>query len=104
MSKIYLKAEYRTKPDKAEFVANCAREFVAAINAHEPDTFYVAYQEEDDPRSFTHFMSFADEAAERSHKQADYTNKFVAAIYPECEQEPVFTPFKLVAETKKGSD
>jgi hypothetical protein len=42
-------------------------------------------------------MSFPDEATETEHRKADYTLKFVEALYPNCEVQPEFTDLSLMA-------
>lgn len=88
-------AEYKVKPDKVGEAEGAIQEFVAAISAEEPDTFYTAYQK-DDGVSFIHFMAFRDAEAEKKHQKAPYTSKFVEILYPNCEEQPRFTDLTLV--------
>ena len=45
-------------------------------------------------------MSFPDGGAERTHQTADYTQRFVDVLYPNCEVRPHFTDLKMVGSTE----
>ncbi len=84
--------EYQVKPDKLTELMPVIGDFVAAA---QEDMVHVAqyngYQYSDQPTQFVHIMRFETEADEKAHQNADYTKKFVAALYPNCVREPVFT-------------
>jgi quinol monooxygenase YgiN len=65
--------------------------------ADEPGTLRYESFREADGVSYVHFMSFADDAAEQAHGQTDHMKQFVAALYPKCEGQPVFTDLKMVS-------
>ncbi len=91
-------ATYKVKHDQVDAVLGAVTEFVNAIARHEPASNYSAYQTEDGV-SFVHIMSFPTEADEQAHRSALHTEAFVAALYPHCEEPPVFTDLELVATT-----
>ena len=86
---------YRVHRDKLEKVKEDVSEFVKAVSENEPQTVYEAYQA-DDTVSFFHMMSFPDADAERSHRIASYTMRFVAALYPNCDEPPAFADLRLI--------
>lgn len=90
---------YKMKADKVDVAIEALEKFVAGIAADEPETFYEAYQSEDEV-SFVNVMAFPDEMAEKYHQSAPHTMKFVDIIYPNCEEMPVFTTLKLVKSTE----
>lgn len=59
-----------------------------------------ANQDVKDSTKFVHFMMFEDEKVQKKHQTAPYTKKFVAVLYPNCIQEPIFTTFKSITSTK----
>ena len=93
-------ARYKVQKEKLEGVKKAVMEFVEAIAKNELQTLYEAYQSDDDV-SFVHFMSFPDGSAEKNHQTAAHTMKFVEALYPNCEESPVFTDLKLVRSTRE---
>lgn len=97
----HLMVRYRVKKNKVEVVKKAIREFVDAIRKKEAGTLvYEAFQEPDGA-SFVHFMTFRDARAEASHRKAEHTLKFVGVLYPNCEQDPVFTELRLVRSTQR---
>jgi quinol monooxygenase YgiN len=97
---LYLKVTYKVKPDQLETVRQIIDEFVAGIRANEPTTYYEAFSHPEEPLKFTHFMAFVDEAAQKYHQTAPHTENFVSVLYPNCDEQPVFTKLNLVATTK----
>ncbi len=90
---------YKINIESLELVLAAIPTFVAAIHANEPETFYEAYQHYDEPARFVHTMSFPNADAEKTHQAAEYTNAFVAALYPNCIEMPAFTGLNLLATT-----
>lgn len=89
------------KEGELETVREAITRFVDAITENEPDTVYTSYQE-NDGLSFTHFMRFSDEEAEKTHQTASYTMDFVEVLYPRCEATPVFADLMEVRSTPAG--
>ena len=83
-------AKFKVKQEHLDECLEAIREFVNAVKHHEQDTLYYESFQESDGVSFTHIMSFKDEAAENLHKNTAHVNKFVNLLYPNCEQKPVF--------------
>ena len=88
--------QYKVKEGKLIEVEKAIQAFVNAIAQEEPNTHYAAYRTED-PTVFVHTMAFPDAAAEELHQQADYTLKFVDALYPNCEEPPRFHDLTLIS-------
>lgn len=82
-------AQYKVKKEKLEIVLSALKEFIFAIERSEQGTTYKAFQHYDEI-SFTHFMNFPDEEAEKKHANSEHTKKFVEILYPNCEELPVF--------------
>lgn len=83
-------AEYTVKEEALEDVLLATSAFVAAVHEHEPQTVYEAYRR-GQTLEFVHVMKFPNPELEQLHAQAPYTAAFVAALYPNCVEEPVFT-------------
>lgn len=91
---------YRVHRDKLEKVKEDVGEFVKAISENEPQTVYEAFQA-DDTVSFIHMMIFPDTNAEKNHRIAPYTMKFVAALYPNCDEPPTFADLRLIRSSQQ---
>ncbi len=98
MSEVVL-VNYEVKPEHVETIKRAISEFIAGIQASEPNTFYEAFQQVAKPTAFTHFMIFNDIDAKTQHQDAPHTKKFVDILYPACTLEPVFTDLAAVAST-----
>ncbi len=98
---VRLLVEYRAKPEAVGEVKRAITEFVDAIRSNEPDTIYGSFVAADG-RSFIHAMAFPTEQAEKGHRSAGHTQRFVERLYPLCEEEPQFIQLTLVRSTKKG--
>lgn len=92
---IRLIAEYQVKEGTEQEVLSVIREFVATVHREEPYTEYRAFRL-GDSRDFLHIMAFPDEAAQKKHQEADYTRRFAEVLYPNCEEEPKFTPVTAI--------
>lgn len=92
---IRLIAEFRVKKGTEKEVLKAIREFVTAVHLEESTTEYRAYRL-GESRDYLHIMAFTDEAAQKRHQTAGYTQKFVEILYPNCEEEPKFTTITTV--------
>ena len=95
-------AQYRVKSGAVEDVREAIQKFVDAVAQHEPDTIYGALVA-DDGTTFIHCMAFPTQEAEEHHRTAAYTKRFVEELYPNCEEEPVFTTVEVAQSTKRGA-
>jgi len=95
---IYQTGGYRVKPSAVNKVKEAIREFVAHVQANEPDTqMYLAWQEKNDPTRFLHLFIFADEAAQARHAQSEAVKRFESVYSPELVGgEVVFTDYELI--------
>lgn len=96
---IRLSAQYRVKPETTKAIEHAIGELVEAIRREEPRTNCQAFRFEDGV-SFLHVMTFPDETARRNHEAAPYTLRFVEALYPYCEEAPVFKRLDAIAGTR----
>ena len=92
---IRLIARYRIKEGTLDKGLTAIRKFVSAVAQAEPETEYRSYRLADS-REFLHVMAFRDRAAQTQHQKAGYTLEFVEALYPNCEEDPTFTPIELI--------
>ncbi|HTH69665.1 MAG TPA: antibiotic biosynthesis monooxygenase family protein [Candidatus Saccharimonadales bacterium] len=91
-------ATYQVRPAAVDRVLSAIREFVAYVQASEPDTLrYEAWQEKGDPTRFTHVFVFRDADAEEKHSQSEAVKTFSGILYPECLAPVRFVDFELVA-------
>jgi quinol monooxygenase YgiN len=95
---IHQLATYQVRPAAVDRVLSAIREFVAYVQASEPDTLrYEAWQEKGDPTRFTHVFVFRDADAEEKHSQSEAVKTFSGILYPECLAPVRFVDFELVA-------
>lgn len=90
-------AEFRVRPDGVSAAREAIATFVRTVAESEPGTLrYEAFERGD--RRFLNLMEFADSDAERHHQETAYVRTFVAALYPLCEEEPVFTEMEPIGK------
>ena len=97
---ILKKVEYTVKPGKVDDVKQAISEFVFNIKEDEPAVMFYEVFHLTGTNSFVHFMSFMDESAENSHKEAEHTKKFVSILNSSCTKKPVFSDLTMVAANK----
>jgi len=85
----YVMVEYTIKKGEEETAREAIIDFLEAIKANEPDTRYEIFSTEDG--DYLHMIVFQNKEAEEKHQNAEYTLNFVDALYPLCEQRPLFT-------------
>jgi quinol monooxygenase YgiN len=94
----HMMVRYTVRKEKVEAVRKAIGEFVDAVKMHEPYTAYDAYQEGE--ATFVHMIAFRDEKSEKLHSDADYTNRFVDLLYPNCVSEPEFKELKMLRSSR----
>lgn len=73
-------AVIRAKAGHEDVVERALRAVLAHVKAHEPGTLaYVVSRDSADPRVFTTFERFSDEAAMTRHNESEAVAEFVAA-------------------------
>ena len=92
----YRIARFKVRASEVAAAEKAIIEFVAKV-ADEPGTLRYESFREADGLSYVHFMSFADDEAERAHRETDHLKKFVADLYRRCEVQPVFTDLKKIS-------
>ncbi len=89
-------ARFKVRASEVAAAEKAIIEFVARV-ADEPGTLRYDSFREADGVTYIHFMTFADEDAEKAHRETDHVKKFVAELYPRCEVQPVFTDLKKIS-------
>ena len=94
---IAMTAEFVAKQGKLEAVKEAIENFVRTVHVSEPGTpIYISLQDEENELKFIHFMVFESEGAEKKHRGAVYTEKFVDFLNPNCSRKPIFKKFKYL--------
>ena len=96
----YTMTKYTVKPETVKAVMQAIAEFVAEVRKHEPRTLYVVFREEGQ-HTFLHWMWFENEAAERRHAQARYSQRLAHKLAPTFVGKASFSEFRLLATTRK---
>src|SRR5512136_1227056 len=96
----YTMAKYTVKPETVKAVKRAIAEFVDEVRKHEPRTLCVVFREEGQ-HTFLHWMWFENEAAERRHAQARYTQRLAHKLLPAFVGKVSCSEFRLLATTKK---
>ncbi|MCB1325531.1 MAG: hypothetical protein H7A21_15495 [Spirochaetales bacterium] len=87
---------YRVRSGQRGRVEEAVREFVRAVRKHEPRTAYQANALAEDALSFVHYMEFPGPAEEARHREAEYTQRFVAVLVPLCAEAPHFEDLEAI--------
>ena len=104
MSKIYMLALYKVKPESLDEVRQAADRFVSEVKDKEPSTlFYEVYQGIGD-NSFFHVMTFEDVDAEERHRTTPHMSNYAGILQEACEEDPVFVELNLLASNVRGAD
>ena len=98
--RIYQTAHYQVTEEAVPRVNEAIETFVSFVRDHEPGTLlYAAWQSVEDPTSFVHLFTFADEDAHHAHGQSAAVRQFEAVYQPVLAGGPVrFTDYRLVAD------
>jgi quinol monooxygenase YgiN len=96
---IYKTAEYKVKKDALPEALTAIRDFVESVKDEKGTLLYDAYCKKDEV-SFVHFMAFKNKEAEEAHRSTEHVKRFVEILYPNCEEEPVFTDVTKIASTQ----
>src|SRR5438105_13357580 len=89
-------ARFKVQASESAAAEKAIIEFVAK-GADEPGTLRYESFREADGVSYLHFMSFADEEAEKAHRETEHVKKFVADLYPRCDVQPSFADLKKIS-------
>ncbi len=99
---IYMTARFKVKPESREKCQQAIRDFIAYIQANEPETrLYESVQEAADPTSFLHYFIFENEAARDRHRTSDGVKRFTDILYPELLAPVEFTEYTIIATTEE---
>ncbi len=87
--------KYKVKKKKLDKVKNVISEYIETVHKNEPGTInYKVYQEEDDPVSIVHVMSFIDKNAEKIHDKSEYMKKLKKILVPISKGKAVYVTLK----------
>jgi quinol monooxygenase YgiN len=90
-------AEFVVKKGKLDKVKEAIDQFVRTVHVSEPGTrLLVSFQDEENEFKFLHIMIFESEGAEKLHKTAAYTEKFLKILLPNCKSEPRIKKFNYI--------
>ena len=96
--RVYGTARFTIADGDVDRAVEAIGQFVAYVKANEPGTeTYYSFRDRDEPARFTHFMIFADEAAEQVHANSEAVQRFTSVLYPLCTEPVAFERFTLVA-------
>lgn len=84
--------QYKVKKKKLDKVKTIISEYVETVRKNESGTLdYKVFQEEDDPASIVHVMSFVDKNAEKIHDKSEHMKKLKKILVPISKGKAVYT-------------
>ena len=93
--------QYKVKKKKLDKVKNVISKYVETIHKNEPGTIdYKVYQEEDDPASIVHVMSFVDKNAEKIHDKSEHMKNLKKILVPISKGKAVYTALNKIKFVK----
>lgn len=98
---IRIHVQFRVRADQEINARSVIGDFLIAIREEESETRLYESFVAQDGRSFVHVIEFQNPAAQEAHRNAAHTKRFVEALYPLCESEPVFTQLYLFDSNRR---
>jgi len=92
-------ARYQIRPEEREVVEQAMREFAAYVAFELADSTWVTYRDAAHPDRYVSVITADDEAADRRHRDAEGTKKFVDVLYPRLVGEVEFIDYTPVASS-----
>lgn len=92
-------ARYEIRPQSLPEVLEAIETFAAYVRDELTETRWTTLQDPAHPTRFVSLIWALDEAADQRHRQAEGTQRFVAALYPNVVGEVDFTSYRLVADS-----
>ena len=93
--------QYKVKKKKLDKVKNVISEYIESVHKNEPGTInYKVYQEEDNPVSIVHVMSFVDKNAEKIHDKSEHMKKLKKILVPISKGKAVYTTLNKIQFVK----
>lgn len=98
---IFRLARYRVRPETLDVCRIAQREIVANVQATEPSTLhYTVVQDPNDPLSFVHCSTYADQAALDQHLENTYMlERIQTVLQPAMTAPPQFEQYQVLAST-----
>jgi quinol monooxygenase YgiN len=98
---VHVTARFAVRPESLDQCRAAIRDFVAYVEANEPDThLYVSLHESDDETRFLHYFVFEDDAAQERHASSEGVQRFTGILYPELVAPVEFTRYEVLATTQ----
>ena len=92
MERITRIVQYKVKKKKLDKVKSVISEYIEIVRKNELGTIdYKVYQEDDDPTSIVHVMSFVDNNAEKIHDKSEHMKKLKKILVPISKRKAVYT-------------
>lgn len=89
--------QYKIKKKKLDKVKNIISEYIETVHKNESGTLdYKVFQEEDDPASIVHVMSFVDKNAEKIHDKSEHIKKLKKILVPISKGKAVYTTLNKI--------
>lgn len=86
---ISIHVRFEVEKDKVEAARRLISEFLYDIRQHESGTIeYRSFYYKSWPHCFFHIITFDNDAAEETHRNAAYTRKFIEALYKIVTKDP----------------
>ncbi|MDE1769783.1 MAG: antibiotic biosynthesis monooxygenase [Thaumarchaeota archaeon] len=83
--------QYKVKKKKLDKVKNTISEYIEIVRKNEPGIIeYKVYQEDDDPASIVHIISFTDKNAEKIHDKSEHMKKLKKILVPMSKGKAVY--------------
>ena len=73
---------FKVKKSKIDQLKGLINDFIDGIRNNEEDTaIFHSFQEQEDPVTFIHVMTFKDAQAEEKHRTSSYCQRFTEELY-----------------------
>jgi quinol monooxygenase YgiN len=96
---VYKLARFEVRPEAREEAERAMHDFASYVRAELDDSMWTTYRDVDAPNRFVSMIRADNEAADKRHRDAPGTRKFVAALYPLLAGDVEFTQYELVTSS-----
>ena len=98
---IFKIARYEIRPEARAQVEAAIAEFAAYVGAELAGTTWATYRDAGDPHRYVSIITAESPEADRRHREAPGTRRFVDALYPTVVGDVEFTDYELLADSKR---